>query len=191
MKRDMIPEPKSAFLGFAKDTAIIMNRLLDPKSKESQDLLKLIYHNTKDCLDIRKDEKYRVTDEQIAEMLDTKQISNVPKVWVDLDKKTYLRVTYDSFTPNATNPFYRDHIVEIKILCHFDNWDLGDYDLRPYRIAGIIDSKLDGTKLSGIGQLNFISADQDIYDEEYGGLTLRYLAVRGTEDKQAMVRPLV
>jgi hypothetical protein len=55
-----------------------------------------------------------------------------------------VRITYDSFTPNASNPYYRDHVVEIKIICHFANWDLGDYELRPYRIAGEIDSMLDG-----------------------------------------------
>jgi len=55
-------------------------------------------------------------------------------------------------------------------------------DLRPYRIAGEIDSMLDGARLSGIGQLLFIDADQDVYDREFGGVTLRYLAVRGHED---------
>jgi hypothetical protein len=71
----------------------------------------------------------------------------------------YLRITYDSFTPNATNEFYRDHIVEIKIICHFDNWDLNDYELRPYRIAGELDSMLDGQHLTGIGELQFLGAD--------------------------------
>jgi hypothetical protein len=42
---------------------------------------------------------------------------------------------------------------------------------------------LDGDHLTGIGELTFIGANQDIYDNEYGGLTLRYLAIRGTEDE--------
>jgi hypothetical protein len=68
----------------------------------------------------------------------------VPKVYIDKDLKTYLRITYDSFVPNTSNTFYRDHIVEIKIICNFEVWNLDGYELRPYRIAGEIDSMLDG-----------------------------------------------
>jgi hypothetical protein len=50
---------------------------------------------------------------------------------------------------------------------------------------------LNGVKLSGIGVTNLINATQDIYDEEYGGVTLNYRVVRGTEDKQAHIRPMV
>jgi len=73
-------------------------------------------------------------------------------------------------------------LVEIKIICHFGVWDLGNFEMRPYRIAGEIDALLDKKKLTGIGELQFLGADQDIYDEEFGGITLRYLAIRGHED---------
>ena len=79
-------------------------------------------------------------------------------------------------------------IIPLDIICHYDNWDLGDYDLRPYRIAGEIDSMLDKTHLTGIGELEFVSAVPYIYDEEFAGLSLTYLAIRGNEDK---VNPLV
>ena len=163
----------------AKDTSLIIKKILSNKR-----VLRLLYYNSQDCLSSAKKD---ITPTQIAEMFKTKQISNVPKVKIDADKKTYLRITFDSFTPNATNTFYRDHIVEIKIICHFDDWDLGDYELRPYRIAGEIDSMLDGQHLTGIGQLYFVSADQVIYDEEYGGVNLIYQAIRGHEDE---VNPL-
>lgn len=158
----------------AKDTSLIIQRILSNKK-----VLRLLYYTSPDCLESTKKD---VTPEQIKEMFDTKQISNVPKVKIDKDKKTYLRITFDDFTPNATNEYYRDHIVEIKIICHFDDWDLKDFELRPYRIAGEIDSMLDRTHLTGIGELNFLGASADVYDEEYGGVTLRYLAVRGHED---------
>lgn len=159
----------------AKDTSLIMQKILSNKR-----VLRLLYYTSPDCLEKTKSD---LTSEQIKEMFTSKQISNVPKVKIDADKKTYLRVTFDSFTPNGTNTFYRDHIVEIKIICHFDDWDLKDFELRPYRIAGEIDAMLDKQHLTGIGELTFISADQDIYDEEYGGVTLRYLAIRGHEDE--------
>ena len=175
MIKDTYEYPKSSFLGMAKDTAIIMDKILSNRK-----VLRLLYYNAPDCLTWGSSKD--LTSAQIKELFDKKQISNVPKIKVDKDKRSYLRVTFDSFTPNATNTFYRDHIVEIKIVCHFDDWDLENFELRPYRIAGEIDSMLDGARLTGIGVLNFLGADQDIYDEEYGGITLRYLAIRGNED---------
>ena len=173
MKVNTYEYPKSSFLGMAKDTALIMDKILGNKK-----VLKLLYYNGKDWK-----KKPDLTEEQKTEMFETKQIWNTPQILIDREDKTYLRVTFDAFTPNATNTFYRDHIVEIKIICHFDNWALGNYELRPYRIAGEIDSMLDGQRLTGIGLLQFIGADQDVYDQEFGGITLRYLAVRGNEDK--------
>ena len=99
-------------------------------------------------------------------------------------KRNYLRITFDSFTQNATNDFYRDHVVEVRIVCHFDTWNLLDFDQRPYRLAGEIDAMLANQRLSGIGLLTFLGADQDVYNIEYGGLTLRYLAIRGEEDRK-------
>lgn len=177
MKRNFYEYPKSSFLGMSKDTSLIMDKILG-----NQDVLKLLYYNVKDW-----QKKPNLTSEQIKSLFEQKNISNIPKIVVNSDKLNYIRITYDSFTPNASNPYYRDHVVEIKIICHFANWDLGDYELRPYRIAGEIDSMLDSQHLTGIGVLNFMGADQDVYDDEFGGITLRYLAVRGHEDE---VNPL-
>lgn len=181
MKQDIIQEAHSSFLGVPKDIAYIMRKLLS-----NQNLAKLLYHNTPDCL-----RGPGVTNTQIAEMLSTKQVCALPKIKVDKEKKTYLTINFDNFTPTETNSFYRDHTIEIRIITHFDLWNLEDNDLRVYRIAGEIDSMLNGVKLSGIGVTNLINATQDIYDEEYGGVTLNYRVVRGTEDKQAHIRPMV
>lgn len=174
MKINTFEWPKSSFLGMAKDTALIMEKILSNKK-----VLRLLYYTSKDCLS--KDKK-DVTPAQIKEMFESKQITNIPKVKIDPDKKTYLIVSFDDYTPSQTNPYYRDHIVEIRIICHFDDWDLDNFELRPFRIAGEIDSMLDQARLTGIGVLNFLSGVRDIYDEEFGGVTLRYLAVRGHED---------
>lgn len=173
MKKDQYEYPKSSFLGMSKDTALIMRYILS-----NNNLLKLLFYNTKDW-----QKKPILNADQIKTLINNKQISNVPRVLIDKEMLSYIRVSFDNFTPNATNPFYRDHIVEIKIIVHFDLWDLGDYELRPYRIAGELDSMLNNKHLSGIGVLNFLGATADIYDEEFGGLTLRYLAIRGNEDK--------
>lgn len=177
MKKNTYEYPKSALLGMPKDASLIMSRILS-----NQDVLKLLAYNTRDWKT-----KPTVSSAMIKEMFETKQISSVPRITVDRPEKTYLRLTYGTMVPNATNTEYRDNTFGIDIICHYDNWDLGDFDLRPYRIAGEIDSMLDKTHLTGIGRLEFISATPYIYDEEFAGVSLTYLAIRGNEDK---VNPL-
>lgn len=177
MKKNTFEYPKSSLLGMPKDAALIMDRILSNKN-----VLKLMCYNSRDWKS-----KPEVTGEMIKEMFETKQISSVPKVKIDAPEKTYLRLIYGNIVRNATNPEYRDNTFGIDIICHYDNWDLGDFELRPYRIAGEIDAMLDKTHLTGIGELMFVSVVPYVYDEEFAGVTLTYLAIRGHEDQ---VNPL-
>lgn len=174
MEKNYYDYPKSSFLALQKDNSAIINKFLG-----NSRLLKLIYYTSKDWK-----EKPDLTTEQITSLFDNRQISLVPTILVDKEKYNYIRITNDVFTPNANNDFYRDRVIEIRVICHFDNWDLGDFDLRPYRIAGEIDSMLNGARFAGIGKLQFIGANQDVYDAEFGGVTLQYLAINGNEDKK-------
>lgn len=177
MKVNTYEYPKSSLLGMRKDAALIIDRILS-----NQNVLKLLAYNTRDW-----EKKPTVTPQMIKEMFETKQISSVPKIKIDRPEKTYLRLVYGTMVRNSTNPEYRDNTFGIDIICHYDNWDLGDFDLRPYRLAGEIDSLLDKTHLTGIGELEFVSATPYIYDEEFAGVSLTYLAIRGQED---LHRPL-
>lgn len=182
MKVNTYEYPKSSFLGMPKDAAAIMRKIIS-----NQNVLRLLYYNAPDCLDRQKYPD--VTTKDIQEMIKAEQILTIPRVKIDQDgiKHSYLRVTFNSFTPNVKNNFYRDHVVEVRLICHFDDWNLLDFDQRPYRLAGEIDAMLANQRFSGIGLLTFVGANQDVYNSEYAGLTLRYLAVRGNEDK---VNPL-
>lgn len=177
MKNNTFEYPKSSLLGMPKDAALIMDRIL-----KNQNVLKLLAYETRDWK-----KQPPVDGEKIKEMFATKQISSVPKIKIDKKEKTYIRLTYGSVIRNQSNPEYRDNTFGIDIICHFDNWDLGDFELRPYRLAGEIDSMLDGTHLTGIGELEFVSVVPYVYDEEFAGVSLTYLAIRGQEDKR---RPL-
>ena len=161
----------------SKDTALIMSKILSNKN-----ILKLLYYTTND-----KDKMEDLNSTQIKSLISNRQISAIPQVKINKNKLSYLLITFDSFTPNYENEYYRDHIIEFKILCHFDDWDLENYELRPYRIAGELDAMFNKAHLTGIGELTFMGANQDIYNDEYGGVTLRYLAIRGNEDR---VNPL-
>ena len=183
MKANTYEYPKSSFLGLAKDTALLMNKILN-----NQTVLKLMYYNRPDVLVNRQIPD--VTSEQIKQLIANGQITNVPRIRVAPEKNTFLVLTFDSFTPNTTNSYYRDHIVEIKILCNFDIWPLVDYEIRPYRLAGELDAMLNGAKMTGIGELNFLYAEEDLYDNVLGGITLKYLAVRGHEDEVDTVQTM-
>ena len=174
MKHNSYEYPKSSLLGMPKDAAIIIDRILS-----NPNLLRLLVYETRDW-----QSQPLPNGEQIKELFTSHQISSVPKIKIGSKEKTYIRLTYGTVIRNASNPEYRDNTFGIDIICHYDNWDLGDFELRPYRVAGEIDAMLDKTHLTGIGELEFVSATPYVYNEEFAGVSLTYLAVRGHEDQK-------
>ena len=170
--------PKSSFLSMEKDASLISNMLL-----KNERLKKLLYYTTPDCLD-----RKILTEDQSLELFG-KNIKLVPKLYVDNSVLNYIILSFDNFIPNMTNPEFRDNIIEFDIICHFDQWQLKDFQLRPYRIAAEIDSMFDEKHLSGIGLLHFLGANQMILTDEYAGLCLMYQAIHGGEDKTKMLNP--
>jgi hypothetical protein len=67
-------------------------------------------------------------------------------------------ISFDHFVPSE-NPEFRDNLIMFDVVCHVDQWNLKDFQLRPFKIVGEIDSLLNGAKLSGIGTLEFASCD--------------------------------
>ena len=70
----------------------------------------------------------------------------------------------------------------IDVLCPTDYWDLGNYRLRPLKIAGFIDGILNKAKLSGIGTLQFMGMNELVLDESLAGYCLMYAATHGADD---------
>lgn len=188
MKRDLIKLPRldSSFLSCEKDTETILRRLFVESQPYSDQLKRLLVINTKDCLDNVKDEKYlKVLKEMsLSKLRQEGYIKLEPKIRLleHADIKSYVIIGFDNFFPNASNPEFRDCTVNFDILCHTDYWDIGNYRLRPFKIAGIIDGLLNETKLSGIGSLQFMGCNELILDENLSGLTLSYRAVHMTDD---------
>ena len=172
MKIENYQFPKSSFLSVDKDMSIITDYLM-----KNDRLKKLLYYTTKDCLS-----KENLTEDETIELFG-KNIKIVPKLYVDGSVLNYIIISFDNFTGNRTNPEFRDNIIEFDIICHFDQWQLKDFQLRPYKIAAEIDSMLDGQKLTGIGKLEFLGASQMILTDEYAGLCLLYSAIHGEEDR--------
>lgn len=172
------PMPKSSFLSMEKDMHLISNMLL-----RNNRLKKMLYYTTPDCLN-----KPDLSEDATFEMFG-KNIKLIPKLYVDSSVLNYIIVSFDNFTPNATNPEFRDNIIEFDIICHFDQWGLKDFQLRPYRIAAEIDSMFNEKHLTGIGTLKFLGANQMILTDEYAGICLMYSAIHGEEDKKQMLNP--
>ena len=178
MKIENYAFPKSSFLSIQKDLDIITNKML-----KNERLKRLLYYTTNDALD-----RQPLNDEQSIELL-RKNIKIVPKLYIDGSVLSYVIINFDNFTPNATNPEFRDNIITFDIICHFDQWRLKDFQLRPYMIAAELDSMLNNKHLTGIGNLNFLGANQLILNDEYAGISLMYSAIHGEEDKKGMLNP--
>ena len=171
------PMPKSSFLSTEKDMNLIVSSMI-----KNERLKRLLFYTTKDALN----KKNLTEDESLS--LFGKNIKTVPKLTVDNSVLNYIVVSFDNFTPSG-NPEFRDNIIEFDIICHFDQWQLQDFALRPYKIAAEIDSMFNGKHLTGIGELNFLGANQIILTDEFAGLCLMYSAVHGEEDKKDMPNP--
>ena len=172
-----MPLAKSSFLSTEKDMELIVSAIL-----KNERLKRLLHYTTRDAL-----KRKNLTEDESLELFG-KNIKLVPKLEVDKDVLNYMIISFDNFTPSG-NPEFRDNIIEFDIICHFDQWQLQDFALRPYKIAGEIDSMFNGKHLTGIGELNFLGMNQMILTDEFAGLCLMYSAVHGEEDKKFMPNP--
>ena len=178
MKIDNYQFPKSSFLSIEKDLSIITNLML-----KNERLKKLLYYTTPNALD-----KARLTDEQTYDLFGN-NIRIVPKLVIDKTVENYVIISFDIFSPNASNPEFRDHIISFDIICHFDQWHLKDFQLRPYKIAAEIDSMIDKKHLAGIGETQFQGANQIILNDEFAGVSLMYSVINGEDDRKFMLNP--
>ena len=175
---DRNPKPKSSFLSMEKDLHLISNMILrNPR------LRKMLHYTSADCLD-----RPNISDAEALKMFG-KNVKLVPKLQVDGSVLNYIIVSFDNFTGNSTNPEFRDNIIEFDIICHFDQWHMKDFELRPYKIAAELDSMFNDQRLTGIGKLEFLGANQMILTDEYAGLCVMYQAIHGEEDKKNMPNP--
>ena len=178
MRIEKYTYPKSSFLSTEKDMNIIVDMIM-----KNDRLKKMLYYTTKDCMS-----KPKLTEDETLDLFG-KQIKIVPKLTVDGSVLNYIIISFDNFLSNRTNPEFRDNIVEFDIICHFDQWHMKDFELRPYKIAAEIDSMFNDKHLTGIGKLEFLGANQMILTDEFAGVCLMYQAIHGEEDKQKMPNP--
>lgn len=188
MKKDLAMRPidfTSSFLSCEKDLETILKKLFIESQPYSNDLKKLLVINMKDCLDNDCD-VYRnaIKDMSLARLREEGYIKIEPNIKMaeHEEVKNYLILTFDHFRTNLKNPQYRDCNVYIDVVCHTDQWDLGNFRIRPLKICGYIDGILNNTRLSGIGTFQFNGCNELVLDETLTGYTLSYSAIHGTDD---------
>lgn len=137
----------------------------------------MLYYTQKDCL-----KAPDLTSEQILSLID-KHIRIVPNIRISEDCPSYVIVTFDDYVTNTRNPEFRDCTINFDIFCHPDHWNLGNFQLRPHKIAGEIDAMFNNQKLTGIGTLQFSNANNLLLNDQLMGMTVVYDAIHGIEDK--------
>lgn len=182
---------KSTFLSCETDQETIWRRLFIESRPYSDKLKRLLVLNTADCLDDTQVQYQEIIDGMnLQDLKDRQYLKNVPKLEFGEHEevKAYILLEFDDFIPTS-NPQYRDCTITFSIICHLDYWELDDYKLRPYQIAGYIDGILNGTKLSGIGTLQFMGASEIVMNEYLGGIVLRYIATHSNADDSVNLDP--
>lgn len=177
MKIDGFKQPKSNFLSVEKDASIILNSML-----KNERLKRLLFYTTDDALT-----KPNITQEETLGLIG-KNIKMVPRLTLDKSVLNYIIINFDNFGL-STNPQFRTNIIEFDIICHYDQWQLKDFALRPYKIAAEIDTMFCNKKLTGIGTLEFLGSRIIGINNEYCGFCIFYEAVHGEEDKKSMPNP--
>lgn len=181
-----VGEFRSSFLSCEKDAETIIKKLFVDSRPYSDYLKRLLLINTKDCLVDTTNQVYidKIKKTSVADMRQQQVIKLSPKLAMGEHEevKSYILITFDNFSPNRENDYYRDCIIEIDIVCHTDYWDLDGFAVRPIKIAGYIDGILNNAKLSGIGTLDFLSCNEIVLNQELFGYCLMYRAVHGSDD---------
>lgn len=176
----------SSFLSCEKDCKEILKKLFIDSRPYSDKLKRLLIINTKDCLDNEDSEVYKeaIKKMSLVKLREEGYIKLEPKLEMPEHEevKNYIILSISDFTQTSNGEF-RDCLISFDIICHLDYWDIGDFRLRPLKIAGYIDGILNKARLSGIGQLEFATCKELILDENFAGYSLVYRAVHGSDDR--------
>ena len=139
------------------------------KLMQNQRLCRLLKYQVRDPFD---EKKYENVD---GIYLLNKQIMITPKIWDESTEKTsYIVALFNTFTTNIMNPDYKIDTIGIDVACPYDEWVLDGQSLRPYLIMEEIDKIFNGAQMAGIGTLQFVRADRNVFTSQIGGYTMQY-----------------
>lgn len=148
--KEMMGLNKANFSTVEKDFADITSRILS-----NENIVKLLYFNTPDCL---VKDKTEITPQVIDDIV-KQNLRIIPSVSVPDNKGSYIIITFDSFSLNENNPEFMDNLILMDVLCPSDTWMMDSYMMRPFRIMHELQHLFNDRPLNGIGKVYFLGAN--------------------------------
>lgn len=155
---------KSTYFNVEKDLATICTTLL-----ENKELIKLLL--------LKENDVDFTMDNALKKKVLKDNIRIEPFVEMPNNLESQIIVHFDDFYPNAENPKYMDKTLSFDIICPPSTWNMGDFKLRPYKIAGYLDGIWNKKSLNGSFSLKNIGGSTLILNNEVAGFTLFYQVI--------------
>lgn len=174
-----------SFLSMERDKEAIVKKLFVESRPYSDYLKRLMLISQKDCLDTSKHQYQTIIDGySVADLKDKGYIKFTPTFPFEEfeEDKGYLLITFRDVTPSV-NPEFMNTSIEVLCITSFKTWELDDYAVRPWKMAGYVNGILNKSRLSGIGVLNLLGASEFSWDEHIGGVLMTYVATHSTDDE--------
>lgn len=163
----------SSFASVESTLSKVVERLM-----KNDRLKRLLYYTDRHALGLPK-----LNQEQSYSLLNN-QIRIVPKLTIDHDAKPYVIISLDNFVPFENQTTFRSFQLTFDVIVPFEFWQLDNFKLRPYAIAGEIDAMINNDFIFGSQVADFMGAKQLILNEALGGLSLYYNVETYIDDKQ-------
>ena len=159
-----VQETQRNFAVLGTNTFNIANKIMT-----NQRLCRLLKYQVRDPFD-----KEKYDDVDGIDLLN-KQILIVPKIWDEsTEKVSYIITLFSNYSVNILNPEFKLATVRFDIACPYNEWVLSEHSLRPYLIMQEIDNMFNGAKMAGIGTLQFVRADENVFTPQIGGYSMLY-----------------
>lgn len=104
-----------------------------------------------------------------------KNIRFVPLMLIDDQKTTSkLVLLYDEGEINSYNSDNENMSLLINIYCPFEEWLIKGDNLRPFAIMAEVRKNLQGARINGLGELQYLGFNISTLTEEMGSYTMRF-----------------
>ena len=126
--------------------------------------------------------KDKLEEMTLAKLIQEGYIKLNPKIRMPEHEevKSYILLSFDDVTATS-NTEYNNYVISFTVVCHLDYWEMDDYKIRPWQIGGYIHGIMNKAKLTGIGELQFLSASEVVLNEHLSGIMLRYVSTNNIE----------
>lgn len=175
----IVDATRSSFFSYEKDLELIIKKLFVENPGYAENLKRLLVINKPDCLTLGNASYDELIKEySVGRLKKEGYIRTIPRLALKEHEniKSFVIIMMDDFAPTS-NDKYRDCLITFYIFSEYEYAEMDNYEYRPIKIAGYIDSAMRDTRLGGLGTLKFSGAQQVPLNEYWGGVSLSYITV--------------